>query len=151
MVARYATLVLVAKVLAYYAHRDVVDYRDVMDLLTGKLGSLKLKYGEGGDGDNPEVECAEVVSTWEDIQDPPVVRTKGCGPSGSKGSQTHRKAQMCSKCGSRGHNRCSCSTNGLTTHAPTMSDAECEYVDDTDEVERAYHINAQLVSDENYG
>lgn len=57
LAARYATLVLVSKEVAYYAHRDVVDYRDVMDLLISKLGSLKLKYGEGGDGDDPQVEC----------------------------------------------------------------------------------------------
>lgn len=90
-------------------------------------------------------------SAREDMQDPPVVRTKGCGASGSKGSQTHKKAQTCSKCGAWGHNKRSCSTNCPTAHPTSVTDAECVNVDVTEAGERAYDFNAQLVSHERIG
>lgn len=146
LVARYATLVLIAKEVANYAHRDVNDYRDVMDLLTGKLGSLKLKYDDVCDDDNPHVENTEEQATWENIHDPPMVRTKGCGTSGSKCSQTHRKAQTCGKCGARGHNRRSCSTSTQSAQPMGMTYGAFVTVNVNDEAKREDDFNAQLVS-----
>lgn len=106
-VVRHAALVHLSKELCDLAHRDIQDYNELVDYLTSEVTRLGLKYAHVAE----QAQQAEPANNGqhshvESIQDPPIVRTKGCGKSNAAGRQ--RRTQTCGNCGAVGHNRRSC-------------------------------------------
>lgn len=84
--------------------------------------------------DNVNTESQTQVDS---LQDPPVVRTKGCGTSTSNVASRQRRTQACGSCGGTGHNRHSCpisiqsGMDGEGVCAPFMS---ADYMQDGGDV-----------------
>jgi hypothetical protein len=109
--ARYSGIVQMSKVVAELVHNDVDEFNNVVDILGGEIRRLKIKKNQNAvesvrslQSDNPMA---------EDILDPDIVRTKGCGglPSGTPATQ--RRPRNCGMCGVPGHNKRSCPQNGV--------------------------------------
>ncbi|XP_045821771.1 protein FAR1-RELATED SEQUENCE 5-like [Trifolium pratense] len=103
LVAKQANLHFLCKEIVEVAHRDDGDYNYLVELLTRELNNLKLKHRDVTVGENVESETVDEV-----IYDPEIIRTKGCGPSTTSGTEKIKRS--CKGCGVPGHNRRSCKT-----------------------------------------
>lgn len=86
------------------AHCDLDEYNQLVEYLANELNRLKSKYGPTADVNT------ESQTQFETFQDPPVVRSKGCGPSTATTGGRRQQTHFCGTCGATGHNRCSCPT-----------------------------------------
>lgn len=119
LIARYANLLHVCRELCELASRDDEDYNRILHLVTYELNKLRLKYCNGGhtesgvngtdQGCNAGGVNTNVTQDVDDnLQDPPHIRTKGCGSTLAPTSG--RRTTRCSTCGQAGHNKRSCVT-----------------------------------------
>jgi hypothetical protein len=76
LVAKQTNLHSLCKEIVKVAHRHDEDYNHFVELLTHELNNLKLKHRDVIVGENVESETVHEV-----IYDPPIIRTKGSGPS----------------------------------------------------------------------
>lgn len=106
MAAKYATLLHLSGLVSRKAYRDVEDYNVIFDLLASQYNRMEFK-------DNSEFaelnnEDTQTQADTEHVEDPPCVRTKGCGVVDTTATGKRRRIQTCSRYGRRGHNRRSC-------------------------------------------
>lgn len=118
---RQANLLHISREVCQYAYHDEEEYDKLVVYFTTELDRLKTKFNSGGPFNSGMQSQKE--STNYDVEDPPQVRSKGCGPSSNPEDGRARRAQTCHNCGSSGHNRRSCTIRRETN-------VGCDVIDD---------------------
>lgn len=76
LVARHVQLHFIFREVASLSYRDNDDYNHIVNLLIEELAKLRLTQGGNDDSEAVDNDAVNVL-----VEDPTVVRTKGCGPN----------------------------------------------------------------------
>ncbi|KAH1198093.1 Protein FAR1-RELATED SEQUENCE 5 [Glycine max] len=103
LVARHVQLHFIFREVASLSYRDNDDYNHIVNLLIEELAKLRLTQGGNDDSEAVDNDAVNVL-----VEDPTVVRTKGCGPNLESLSRRSKRNIKCRNCGDHGHNKRSC-------------------------------------------
>jgi hypothetical protein len=141
--ARYSGIVQLCKEVAGLVYEDLDGYNDFVESLSGEIHRLKLKKN---------VEFSELspvlptVNEEDELLDPEVVRTKGCGSIATGTPGRRKRTQTCSNCGVIGHNRRCCPQLNLFLPGHTLNPANGEDEFEEDDDNNYYYSQTQTVS-----
>jgi hypothetical protein len=129
------------KVVAELVYNDIEEYNHIVDMLGGEISRLKIIRNDHS-GDEPTGLQTGIVE--DEIFNPDIVRTKGCGamPTGTPNSQ--RRRRTCGVCGIPGHNKRNCpnaNTNPASGNTQSPATEARQYYDQT------YGLLSQSVSE----
>ncbi|PNX85858.1 hypothetical protein L195_g041932, partial [Trifolium pratense] len=119
------------KVVVELVYNDLEEYNHIVNILGGEISSLKIKRNYK----NGELSLGlQTGSAEEDILNPDIVRTKGCGamPNGTLSNQ--RRQRSCGVCRVIGHNMHSCphtNTNSASGNTQSPVTEARHYIDET--------------------
>ncbi|WJX74512.1 hypothetical protein P8452_58158 [Trifolium repens] len=139
--ARFSAIVQMCKVVAELVYNDIEEYNHIVDMLGGEISRLKIIRNDQS-GDEPTGLQTGIVE--DEIFNPDIVRTKGCGamPTGTPNSQ--RRRRTCGVCGIPGHNKRNCpnaNTNPASGNTQSPATEARQYYDQT------YGLLSQSVSE----
>lgn len=105
LVGRYATLVYLLRQVCQYSYRDEEDYNHMVQIMTAELSQLKVKHGFAS---SPNVTIPESENAKFHVEDPLIMRTKGCNHSSIIVHGRHKRVKICSEYVLTGHNKKIC-------------------------------------------